>query len=126
MVPDLIVVGSSAVGVVGRVGPTSWTVLTAVAIGAQTSGGELIVRASVRSLAADLGLNKDTVAPALVRLRRDRLVVPEASRFEPSTYRLTIPPTSFRFTADAPATHARRERRPVGVSRVQLALLEAD
>jgi DNA-binding MarR family transcriptional regulator len=81
------VVHSGAIGVIGRVGPTSWAVLTAPAVDAHPTGGELIVRASVRSLAADLGLDKGTVARALVRLRREHLVVPLPARFEPSTYR---------------------------------------
>jgi DNA-binding IclR family transcriptional regulator len=124
-VPESIVVGSGAIGVVGRVGPTSWTVLTALAIDAAASG-ELTVRASVRSLAADLGLNKDTVARAVVRLRRERLVVPVASRFEPSMYRLTIPADVIRFMADASPPHPRRDRHSPTMSGVQLALLEAD
>src|SRR5436190_16961476 len=92
------VVHSGAVGVIGRVGPTSWAVLTALAVGAHPTGGELIVRASVRSLAADLGLDKDTGARALVRLRREHLVVATANRFEPGTYRLTIPVDVIPFT----------------------------
>jgi hypothetical protein len=126
VVPDLIVVGSDAVSVVRRVGPTSWTVLTALAIEAQPAGGELTVRASVRSLAANLGLNKDTVARALLRLRREHLVVPVGNRFEPSMYRLTIPADVIRFTADTPREPSRRHRHSPTMSGVQLALLEAD
>jgi hypothetical protein len=118
-----MVVGSGALGVVGRVGSTSWTVLTALAVDAAASG-ELTVRASVRSLAAELGLNKDTVARALVRLRRACLVVPVAGRFEPSMYRLTIPPEVIRFGADVASAHRHPRRGPC--AGVQLALLEAD
>lgn len=51
-------------------GPTAWVVLEELALGAERhSDGRLFVSTSVRRLGAVLGLDKDTVARALARLR---------------------------------------------------------
>jgi hypothetical protein len=110
----------------GRVGPTAWAVLTALALDADTTGGAPIARASVRSLAVELGLNKDTVARALIRLRDARLVVAMTGRFEPSSYRLTIPAGVISFVVDTPHRRDGRPRYSSAPPAVQLALLEAD
>jgi DNA-binding IclR family transcriptional regulator len=120
-----IVVGTAAIEVVRVAGPTGWAVLTALAVDAEYAAGEVVARASVRSLAAVLGLDKDTVARALTRLRESGFVVHEAGRFTPGVYRLTTPPAWIRFAVDAPA--ARSDRRHAAEdSAFQLALLEAD
>jgi hypothetical protein len=123
---ELIAVGVDAIDVMRRVGPTAWTVLTALALDAERSDGELIALASVRSLAAELGLNTDTVARAIVRLRRARLLVQVTGRFELGAYGLTIPTDVIGFTVTAPVERIRRHRQLPALSGTQLALLEAD
>lgn len=123
--PSEIVVGPTAIEVVRVVGPTAWTVLTSLAVDAQHVGGRVVTQASVRSLAAALRLDKDTVARALVRLRESGLVVHEPGRFTPGVYRLTILPVFIRLTADGPTARSAR-RHPAEVSSLQLALLETD
>ena len=120
-----ITVGAPAIDVVCRVGPTGWSVLTALALDAEYAAEQVVVRASVRSLAARLRLDKDTVARALARLRGAGLVAHEGGRFTPGLYRLTIPAALIRFTVDVPpARSARRDAAEDAGS--QLALLEAD
>jgi DNA-binding IclR family transcriptional regulator len=123
---ESLVFGRGTIAVARRVGPTAWTVLTALAIGAERVDGTVIARASVRSLAANLGLNKDTVARALARLRQAGLVVHTASPFELGTYRVTVPPDVIG-VAPEPGVDVAPRRRPltVGSSR-QLTLLESD
>jgi hypothetical protein len=88
-------------------------------------GSECVVaRASVRSLAARLGLNKDTVARALARLRQDRVVTRVSGQFEHGSYRLTIPTDVIEFDPHVPSAH--RHPRRVESAGVQLSLLEAD
>ena len=109
-----------------RVGPTAWAVLTALAVDAEQTAGAQVARASVRSLAMELGLNKDTVARALARLRDARLVASMTSLFEPSAYRLTIPAGVISFGADVLHRRDGRARYSSAPPAVQLALLEAD
>ena len=129
MSAEAIVVSADALDVARHVGPTAWTVLMALAMDAEATGDGLVAPGSVRLIARTLGLNKDTVARALVGLRRAQLVVPIAARFEPGAYRLTVSPW---LIAVSPG-----ERRPGPVrvsqpirrsipSGEQLALLEAD
>jgi DNA-binding IclR family transcriptional regulator len=120
-----IAVGAAAIGVIRRVGPTGWTVLTALALDADRAAGHPGVRTSVRLLAAQLVLDKDTVARALLRLRRAGLVAHEPRRFAPGFYRLTISPAIVRHVEDLRVEP--RVRRPqTATTGVQLALLEAD
>jgi DNA-binding IclR family transcriptional regulator len=119
-----ILVSAGAITTARRVGPTAWTVLTAIAVRAECVNGHVLARASVRSLAADLGLNKDTVCRALHRLRHAGLLVQSASPFELGVYRVTVPPDVFGFDT-GPVVELAARRRPllVGSSR-QLRLLE--
>lgn len=79
-----------------RLGPTAWVVfeeLLLASTGPETGCGASV---SVRSLAASLGLAKDTVARALVRLRAAGLVAVTQSRstggvFAAANYELQIP-----------------------------------
>ena len=100
MTGEPIVVGPGAVAVARSVGPTAWTVLTALGLDSDWTGDSVLTLASVRSLGALLRLNKDTVARALGRLRDAGLVVHEAGCFERGVYRLTVPPEIIRFTID--------------------------
>jgi DNA-binding IclR family transcriptional regulator len=120
-----IAVGVGAVDVIRRVGPTAWSVLTALALDADAVAGRVVVRASVRSLAAALRLDKDTVARALSRLRDEGLVVLEPGRFTPGVYWLTVPAELIRYTVAASAPRSGR-RHAADDSGFQLALLEAD
>jgi hypothetical protein len=108
MAKQPFVVGSGAINLARRVGPTAWTVLTALAADAESDGGRMIVRASVRSLSASLGLDKDTIGRALARLRHAELVVHVTERFEPGVYRVTIPTDVIEFKRDVRADTNRR------------------
>jgi hypothetical protein len=117
------VVGPQALATARRVGPTAFTVLVALALRAEAEQGA--TPASVRSLAMELGLNKDTVAKALVRLRGAGLVVSNAVRCQ-SGYRLRIPLDVVAVTGEATTPHSAPVLRvPVTTGR-QLSLLEAD
>ena len=74
-----------------RVGPASWVVLEHLALNARVEGEVVVADASVRSLAAELGWAKDTVAHALARLRDERLVELVGERFQLGAYRLELP-----------------------------------
>jgi DNA-binding IclR family transcriptional regulator len=99
--------------------------VTALALDAEYAEGHLVARASVRSLAHRLHLDKDTVARAVIRLRDAGLVVHEPGRFTPGIYRLTVPSAVIRFAGDAPMAPTARRHAHDG-SGLQLALLEAD
>lgn len=76
-----------------RLGPAPWFVLEELVLVGATEGAET----NVRSLAAGLSLNKDTVARALGRLRAEGLVVAEAQalragRFATGRYCVTLLP----------------------------------
>jgi hypothetical protein len=126
MANEPIVVGAGAMKMARRVGPTAWTVLTALAVDAEPDDGGMIARASVRSVAATLGLNKDTVGRALTRLCHAQLVVHVTGRFEPGVYRLTVTADVIRFNPDVPADTSHRRSRRRTSSGVQLAFLEAE
>jgi DNA-binding IclR family transcriptional regulator len=119
-----ILVGAAAITVARWVGPAAWTVLTVLAVDAESKGGSMVARASARSLAANLGMNKDTVARALARLRHAQLVVHVTGRFELGAYRLTIPADVIGFDPSAHTSRRRSGHR--AASGVQLALLEAE
>jgi DNA-binding MarR family transcriptional regulator len=63
-----------------RLGPTAWVVLEALASHAQATGGRVEVTVSARILAAELGVNVDTVTRALRRLQVARIVRSERVR----------------------------------------------
>jgi hypothetical protein len=100
--------------------------LTVLAVSAERVDDNVIARASVRSRAADLGLNKDTVARVLARLRQAGLIVPKAAPFELGAYCVTVPPDVIRFVT-APVVEPAPRRRPLTVaSGRRRTLLEAD
>jgi DNA-binding transcriptional ArsR family regulator len=79
-----------------RLGPTAWVVFEQLLLESTDCGGLCRASVSVRSLAAQLGLAKDTVARALIRLRRAGFVDASQSRtatgvYATGIYALTIP-----------------------------------
>lgn len=79
-----------------QLGPTAWVVFEELLLASTGTGDACVASVSVRSLASRLGLAKDTVARALVRLRRTGLVTAHQSRttsgvFATGCYTLTIP-----------------------------------
>ena len=92
-----VVVSGEASELRRRLGPTGWVVFEELLLASTGPTTACRASASVRSLAASLGLAKDTVARALVRLRAAGLVAVTQSRstggvFAASNYELRIPP----------------------------------
>ena len=98
-------------------GPTAWTVFEELLLMSTATSGEREASMSVRSLAARLGLAKDTVGRALTRLRRAGLVTPIQSRtsagvFAAGSYVLTIPDSITIRASHANARSIARSRPP--------------
>lgn len=96
-----------------RLGPAPWFVLEELVLVGAVGGAET----NVRSLAAGLSLNKDTVARALSRLRAAGLVVVEpqgsrAGRFAPGRYRVAPIPGLQVLDERTECPSARPSRRP--------------
>lgn len=95
--PRTFVVHSAAATALRRqLGATAWVVLEELL--AQSCGPveRCVAATSVRSLAGDLGVSKDSVARALVRLREAGIVAAEQSRassgaFTAGAYRIAVP-----------------------------------
>ncbi len=91
-----VVIGASSIDLRRALGPTGWVVFEELLLVSSGPVEACHASVSVRSLAARLGLAKDTVARALVRLRRAGLVTATQSRtaagvFTTGSYQLTIP-----------------------------------
>lgn len=79
-----------------RLGATAWLVFEELLLASTGPPGACEAEVSVRVLAGRLGLAKDTVARALVRLRREGLVTAQQTRtvggvFATGRYRLHLP-----------------------------------
>lgn len=90
------------------VGPTAWCVLE-VLVSADAATHDGRIEASVRSIAAELGVSTNTAARALTVLRRAGLLRTErqqrvGGRFGPSRYVLTAIRRTAPPTVDGPAT----------------------
>ena len=101
------------------VGPTAWVVLESLLQHAEPTGvDEYDARRSIRELAADLGLAKDTVARAMRVLRDVRLVTHVQRRtrvgaFDPGRYSISLPSDVVSATSAAkpsPTTEPRAQR----------------
>jgi DNA-binding transcriptional MocR family regulator len=93
-----------------RLDPTAWVVFEQLLLESTGNGDTCEASVSVRSLSAQLGLAKDTVARALNRLRLTGLVDASQSRtatgvYATGIYTLTIPP-SITYDHTSPPTSA--------------------
>ena len=97
MLPDRrLVIGSASTELRRRLGPTGWAVFEELVLCSVGSSDVCTASVSVRSLAALLGMSKDTVARALTRLRVSGLVSAHQSRgstgtFATGSYQLHLP-----------------------------------
>jgi DNA-binding IclR family transcriptional regulator len=124
--------GPSASVIRRRLGPIAWAALECLAGSAVDCAGESVSFASVRGIATELGLAKDTVARALRRLADEELAIYVASRhrdgrFGPSHYLLSFPSNLFGRcpTVVLSASIVKPARRSNGQSPVQLSLIDA-
>lgn len=91
-----IVIGPAAHELRRYVGVTSWVVLEEMMQTATGPADRLVAEVSIRSLAASLGLAKDTVTRAVRRLRDVGVIEVEQRRsergvFQAGVYRLAVP-----------------------------------
>ena len=113
-----VVVGAASSELRRALGPTSWVVLEELLLRSHGTTDECVACVSVRSLAASLGLAKDTAARAIRRLSDAGLVTvaqqrTEAGIFDTGTYVITLPEgvTLIASTPAAPPSRARVGRR---------------
>jgi DNA-binding IclR family transcriptional regulator len=99
-------VGTAGKALRRQLGPTPWVVLEAALALAHDADadGDLVVDASVRSLAAEVGLAKNTVARALIVLRECGLVTFTQTRagdgaFSVGRYLIALPTAVFTIAA---------------------------
>lgn len=109
-----IVVGAESSELRRALGPTSWIVLEELLLRSNGTTAECVARVSVRSLAASLGLAKDTVARAIRRLRESGFVTvaqqrTDAGVFATGTYVVALP-AGVTLVALAPAAQQPRAR----------------
>ena len=110
--------------------PLSWVVLESLAESSRERSGTTVSEKSVRALADELGLAKDTVARAIQRLQRAGLVSRIDARlcdgrFGHGCYVLDIPDDLFNVcSARAPSATTRRAATKSSHRPEQLALLD--
>jgi DNA-binding transcriptional ArsR family regulator len=102
-----VVVGAASSDLRRTLGPTSWVVLEELVLRSSGTADECVACVSVRSLAASLGLAKDTAARAIRRLRETGLVTvaqqrTDAGSFDTGTYAIAMP-EGVTLTASPPA-----------------------
>jgi len=91
-----LVIGHGSAGLRRALGPTGWVVFEQLLACSTGPVDDCRAEVSVRSMAAELGLSKDTVARALCRLRSVGLVAPSQSRatsgvFAGGCYSIAVP-----------------------------------
>ena len=113
-----VVVGAAASELRRALGPTSWMVLEELLIRSTGPADACVSSVSVRSLAASLGLAKDTAGRAIRRLRNAGLVTVAQQRtiagvFDTGTYRIAVLDCIAlkASTAGSPQPRARVDRR---------------
>jgi DNA-binding transcriptional ArsR family regulator len=109
-----VVIGGASIELRRRLGPTAWAVFEELLLASTGPSGDCHATVSVRTLAGELGLAKDTVARALARLRRAGLVIARQTRtdtgaFATGSYLLAVP-SSIRFDDVTPSTGHRTPR----------------
>lgn len=130
---SFVVHGHTASALRRQLGPTGWVVLEELLAHTDGTDDGYEATASVRSLAAAVGLSKDTVARALVRLRGAGIVTAGQSRastgtFTAGTYRITVPSCITFCEPTATTDVAPRQRRTSSRSpnAAQLSLIDLD
>ena len=93
-----LVIDAASIDLRRRLGPTAWVVFEELILASTGPTDRCTASVSVRSLAGQLCLSKDTVARALGRLRRAGLVTACQARstagiFTAGSYRITISDT---------------------------------
>lgn len=104
-----VVLTADCGGLRRRLGPTAWVVFEELLAVSTGTGERCRACVSVRGLGRALGLNKDTVARALIRLAAAGLVEATQTRtgsgvYSTSSYRLTVPASITLRTPPRPAT----------------------
>ena len=92
----VLVIGPDGAALRHQVGPVAWCVLEMLAATPLPGDGDTVVLASVRSLASQLGVSKNTIHRALVKLRSIGLVEAgqrraDSGRFDAGFCRLRVP-----------------------------------
>ena len=111
-----IVVGAASSELRRALGPTSWAVLEEMLLRSHGTTDECVACVSVRSLAASLGLAKDTAARAIRRLRDCGFVTvaqrrTDAGIFDTGTYVIALPEGVTLIVSPPPPSRARVGRR---------------
>ena len=125
-----LVLGSAASAWRRSLAPLSWVVLEALAESSRERSGVTVSEKSVRALADELGLAKDTIGRAIQRLQRAGLVSridtrSTDGRFGRGCYVLDIPDDLFNScSARVPYTTTRRAATKSSRRPEQLALLD--
>lgn len=117
--------GPRAAALRRQLGPTTWCVLECLI---ERSDDGMTATASVRAVAAELGVAKNTAHRAIAALVRAGLVEPTQARnpsgtFRPGRYRLHI--DDIREPAVSPTDARRRQRAATTADSSQLSLLAA-
>ena len=115
-------------------GPSTWVVLETLLARSTGTSDASTVTISIRDLAADVALSKDTVTRAVEQLRTVGLLQVVHSRaasgtFRPTDYKVTVPVDMFDLTTGANQPPMRAAHRPPKPSRavgtiVQLSFTE--
>jgi DNA-binding transcriptional MocR family regulator len=69
-----------------QVGPTAWAVLELIRERSESDGGAAFAPVTIRNLAVELGLAKNTVQRAIQRLRAAGLIEPRQARTDAGTF----------------------------------------
>jgi len=91
-----VVLGGEASRLRRRLGPTAWAVLEELVTHADGPAERCEATSTTRSLSGDLGLSKDAVARALLRLRRAGIISAtqlrtSAGTFTNGSYHIAVP-----------------------------------